>query len=110
MFGIQKLLDVHLKKVHKNDNKNIDGKIQTKSVKKMSILEGEDFVEYQLPYGWKKVVRRVPNNHIWDVYVYGHNGSNEKPYRICSFPPVVKIMIQEYIHIKSMNDNRNYFF
>ena len=66
--------------------------------------------EYQLPYGWKKVVRRVPNNHIWDVYVYGHNGSNEKPYRICSFPPVVKIMIQEYIHIKSMNDNRNYFF
>ena len=45
MFGIQKLLDVHLKKVHKNDNKNIDGKSKTKSVKKMSLLEGEDFVE-----------------------------------------------------------------
>ena len=36
--------------------------------------EEEDFVEYQLPYGWKKVGRRRPNNHIWDVYVYGPNG------------------------------------
>jgi cytidine deaminase len=73
-FGIQKLLEAHLKKVHQNDNKQIDGKSQTKTVKKVSISEEEDFVEYQLPYGWKKVGRRRPNNHIWDVYVYGPNG------------------------------------
>ena len=73
-FGIQKFLDAHLKKAHKNDNKKIDGKSKTKTVKKESILEEEDFVEYQLPYGWRKLSRRRPNSHIWDVYVYGPNG------------------------------------
>ena len=56
-FGIQKFLEAHLKKVHKS---NIMGK--------------EDFVEYQLPYGWRKVGSRRPDNQTWDISVYGPNG------------------------------------
>ena len=76
-FGIQKFLDAHLKKVHKNDNKEICGKSLTKTsknAKKLSMVENENFVKHQLPHGWKKVGYRRSDNYTWDFYVYGPNG------------------------------------
>ena len=44
------------------------------SKKVTSIMEKSDVVEYQLPYGWKKVGSRRSDNQTWDFYVYGPNG------------------------------------
>ena len=79
-FGIQKFLHAHLKKVHKIDNQQNDGKSPTKNSddsENVSFVEKKDFVEYQLPFGWKKVGRhrrsgRHPNR--LDFYVFGPNG------------------------------------
>ena len=76
-FGIQKFLDAHLKKVHKNDNKEICGKsltTTTNKAKKLAMVENENFAEHQLPHGWKKVGYRRSDNYTWDFYVYGPNG------------------------------------
>ena len=57
-FGIQKFFHAHLKKVHKIDNQQNDGKSPTKNSddsENVSFVEKKDFVEYQLPFGWKKV-------------------------------------------------------
>ena len=75
-FGIQKFLDAHLKKVHKNDNKEICGKsltTTTNKAKKLAMVENENFAEHQLPHGWKKVGYRR-SDYTWDFYVYGPNG------------------------------------
>ena len=37
-------------------------------------MEKENFVEYKLPYGWRKVSSHRPNKQAWDIYVYGPNG------------------------------------
>ena len=50
----------------------------SKDSKKVSpIMEKSDVVEYQLPYGWKKVGSRRSDSadrDRWDFYVYGPNG------------------------------------
>ena len=59
---------VETKKVHE---------ISIDSKKVSSIVEKADVVEYQLPYGWKKVGSRrsdTADRDRWDFYVYGPNG------------------------------------
>ena len=38
------------------------------------MVKNENFVEHQLPHGWKKVGSRRSDNYTWDFYVYGPNG------------------------------------
>ena len=62
------------------DSSNSDVRISSKitktynKAKKLSLVENENFVEHQLPLGWKKVGIRRSDNHTWDFYVYGPNG------------------------------------
>ena len=45
----------------------------TKKSEKFSVIEEKDYIEYQLPYGWKKTGHRRKirgNSNLWDFYVY----------------------------------------
>ena len=75
-FRIQKLLQAHLKKVHERDDQKNDEKRRTKTSKKSENIpvEGKKyFVEYQLPYGWKKVGFQRRSGYKY-FYVYAPNG------------------------------------
>ena len=96
-FRIQKLLQAHLKQVHECDAQKNDKKRQIKSSKKSKNIpiEGKKyFVEYQLPYGWKKVGSRRSDSDRWDFYVYGPNGkkfrSNVEIQKYLDMNPEVK--------------------
>ena len=65
-FKIQHVLNAHMKRVHKIENQQNRRKKQSNvcnETENLSIIEKEDSVEYQLPYGWKKVCHHRPRVH-----------------------------------------------
>ena len=65
-FKVQQVLNAHMKRVHKIENQQNRTKKQnnvSNETENMSIIEKEDSVEYQLPYGWKKICHHRPRLH-----------------------------------------------
>ena len=54
----------------KNNNKIVD------KTKDSMLVENNNYTEYQLPHGWKKVVqrRRKYNKKGWDIYIFTPDG------------------------------------
>ena len=59
-FKIQPHLNKHMKNVHKIENRK---NTRANEIENLSTLEKEDSLEYQLPYGWKKVCHHRPTLH-----------------------------------------------
>ena len=65
-YKLQQVLNAHMKRVHKIENQQNRRKKQSNvcnETENLSIIEKEDSVEYQLPYGWKKVCHHRPRVH-----------------------------------------------
>ena len=63
-FKIQKNLNRHIREVHKIENLRNSERINTQThnkTEKIPNSKGNDYREYQLPFGWKKVGHRRIN-------------------------------------------------
>ena len=63
-FKVQKILNAHIRQVHKIENLKNSERINTQTLdktEKITSSKGDDYIEYQLPFGWKKVGHRRIN-------------------------------------------------
>ena len=65
-YKMQQVLNAHMRRVHKienQQNRRNKQKNDPNETENLSIIEKEDSVEYELPYGWKKVGHHRPRPH-----------------------------------------------